>query len=160
MRSLTPITEADIDQVLAIERNSFKWPWNRESLLKEFMRKDAYNYAVRYNNSPQDKHVADAFDIIAYICFRMIADEMHILKMAVTPGWRHQGIALWLLEKSLEDAVKKGAKVTYLEVRPSNNPAIGLYNKTGFRVVGKLPNYYSETREDALVMMKNLKEEI
>ncbi len=99
-------------------------------------------------------------DIIAYICFRMIADEMHILKIAVAPEWRHQGIALWLLEKSLENAVKKGAEVTYLEVRPSNNPAIGLYNKAGFRVVGKRPNYYSETREDALVMIKYLKEGI
>jgi ribosomal-protein-alanine N-acetyltransferase len=160
LRSLTPITEADIDRILVIERNSFKRPWSRESLLREFAHKDACNYSVRCNNSSRDDRMLNTVDIIAYICFRIIADKMHIMKIAVAPEWRHQGIALWLLEKSLENAVKKGAEVTYLEVRPSNYPAIGLYNKTGFRIVGKQPNYYSETREDALVMIKNLKEEI
>lgn len=156
MWSLSRITEEDIDEVLAIERVSFGSPWSRGALLSEFGRKDACNYAVRCSDLSGDKPVLDASGIIAYICCRMIADEMHILKIAVSPGWRHKGVALWLLETCLAQAAKKGAGATFLEVRPSNLAAIGLYSKLGFDIVARRPRYYPETREDALVMTKNL----
>jgi len=85
---------------------------------------------------------------------------MYILKIAVTPKRQRQGIATWLLRKSFLLASEKNARVAFIDVRPSNVPAIKLYKKLGFQTVGIRPNYYTETREDALVMRKRLKEEI
>jgi ribosomal-protein-alanine N-acetyltransferase len=81
---------------------------------------------------------------------------MHILKVAVTPALRGQGIASWLLERCFKLSVEHGARSAHLEVRPSNRPAVGLYRKLGFEVIGKRPKYYSDTKEDALLMMKIL----
>jgi ribosomal-protein-alanine N-acetyltransferase len=83
---------------------------------------------------------------------------MHVLKIAVTPQWRSLGIASWLLEKSLSVNKNKGIAKSFLEVRTSNIPAIGLYQKLGFKVIGRRPHYYSDTQEDALVMINHLKE--
>ena len=85
---------------------------------------------------------------------------MYILKIAVTPKKQRQGIASWLLRKSFGLAAEKDTQLVFLDVRPSNVPAIKLYKKLGFQTVGIRPNYYSETKEDALVMRKRLKEEI
>lgn len=157
---LTPITEEDIDRVYDIEQSSFPLPWSRELLLQEILRKGAHNYVVKRSDVSENRASCEPVDTIAYVCFRIIADEMHIMKIAVAPDWRRKGVALWLLEKSLEIALEKGAMLTFLEVRPSNHSAIKLYNKLGFKTVGKRLNYYSGTREDALVMMRTLKEEI
>jgi ribosomal-protein-alanine N-acetyltransferase len=151
---LIAITEADIDAILAIEAHSFPRPWGRISFLNELSCKDAGNFAVKYNDFNGHEK------IIAYISFRLVAGEMHILKIAVAPKWRCQGVASWLMNKSLAMAVEKGTRVAYLEVRPSNDLALMLYNKLGFQAIAKRPNYYSETSEDALVMEKKLWEVI
>jgi ribosomal-protein-alanine N-acetyltransferase len=86
---------------------------------------------------------------------------MHIFKIAVKDNWRRLGIASRLLDNSLKDVSKKKVDNALLEVRVSNIPAISFYSKRGFISVGRRPNYYSysNTKEDALLMMKNLKEE-
>jgi len=95
---------------------------------------------------------------VAYIFFRLVVDEMHILKIAVAPEWRCRGIASVLMKKSMELADTKGCNAAYLEMRPANTAAVTLYRKLGFCVIGKRTNYYSETGEDALVMCKKLRE--
>ncbi|MFC1817323.1 ribosomal protein S18-alanine N-acetyltransferase [Thermodesulfobacteriota bacterium] len=148
-RYLIAITEADIDAILAIEEHSFERPWERLSFLNELSCKDAINFAVKYNDFNGHEQ------IIAYIYFRLVDAEMHILKIAVAPKWRCQGVATWLMNKSLALAEENDTRMAYLEVRPSNNLAIKLYTKLGFEAIAKRPNYYSETSEDALVMSKN-----
>jgi ribosomal-protein-alanine N-acetyltransferase len=152
LKVFTAITESDIDAILPIESLSFQRPWGRRSFLSELGLPGAENLAVRRTDpdSPQR--------IVAYIFFRLVADEMHILKIAVAPVWRCQGIATDLMEISLELADNKGCRAAYLEVRPANNAAVMLYRKLGFSVIGKRANYYSETGEDALVMRKELRE--
>ena len=147
---LTNIQPDDISNILRIERQAFISPWSRDALLNEFSCQGACNYMV---HSSHDRNV-----IIAYGFFRLIVQELHILKIAVAQDWRGCGIALWLLSECLQQAGKSGAVNAYLEVRPSNRPAIKLYQKLGFQAIGRRPNYYPETGEDALVMMKNLKE--
>ena len=146
------MVEADIDAILAIERQSFQRIWHRPSFLGELVCDYAYPYTIRCGegNNPAQ--------IIAYICFRVISDEMHLLRIAVVPQWRRRGVASKLLDKCFSLALEKGAGSAILEVRPSNISAISLYRKLGFHLVEKRINYYTETGEDALIYKKNLKE--
>ena len=148
------MTSADLEAILEIEQNSFRWPWSRISFKSELQRQNAFNYVVKTNNDATHPQV------VAYVILRLIVDELHILKIAVTPPWRGQGIATWLLNQCFKRGAKRGAKSIYLEVRTSNIPAVGLYQKLGFKVITKRPRYYTDTKEDALVMMKNLKEDV
>ena len=151
---LTGIHPADINPIMEIEQDSFARPWNRLSFLGELRSEHAYSYMVKSIDDSQ------ADRVIAYVFFRLIEEELHILKIAVTPNWRARGVASWLLKKCLSAGLVLGATSAFLEVRPSNKSAMGLYRKRGFRIIGRRPNYYTDTREDALVLMKKLKEDI
>jgi ribosomal-protein-alanine N-acetyltransferase len=88
----------------------------------------------------------------------MTLDEIHLLKIAVAPRWRRRGIATWLLGFCFGLAQRRNARKVYLEVRRSNGSAIDLYDKVGFQIIGTRPKYYTDTGEDALIMMKSLEE--
>lgn len=137
--------ESDISGMLEIENISFSQPWKAGSFLDELACKDARNYVLKYG------------EVMGYICFRMLFGEMHIFRIAVRHEWRHNGIASLMLEKSLNSACKEGAESAFLEVRQSNIPALALYRKFGFDIIGKRPGYYPETGEDGIVLMKRLK---
>ena len=151
---LANMTSADLKAILEIEQISFRWPWGRISFESELQRQNAFNYIVKSNND------ASLEQVIAYVILRLIVDELHILKIAVKPAWRGQGIATWLLEQCFKLGGERGAESIRLEVRTSNIPAVGLYQKLGFKVIANRPRYYTDTKEDALIMMKNLKEDI
>jgi ribosomal-protein-alanine N-acetyltransferase len=151
---LAAINPDDISPILDIEKDSFSWPWNRISFVGELACKQAYNFTVKCLNGTDDQQV------IGYIFCRLVENELHILRIAIEPNWRSRGIASWLLKRCVGLACEKGATAAFLEVRPSNQNAISLYRKQGFRVIGKRPNYYTDTREDALVLLKNLKEDL
>ena len=152
MGVFTAITESDIDAILSIESLSFQRPWERRAFLSELGLPGAESLAVRQTDFDGRQR------IVAYIFFRWVADEIHILKIAVAPEWRCRGIAAALMEESLVLAETNGCSMAYLEVRPANTAAVMLYHKLGFSVIGKRTNYYSETGEDALVMRKKLRE--
>ncbi len=147
------ISKNDINQILEIEKISFDRPWSHSSFVNELLCKQAFMYAAKRQNAD------DLDQIIAYLCFRLYENEMHILKIAVQHKWRRHGVASRLLERYLKDASKK-TEAAFLEVRFSNTPAIAFYNKLGFTLIGRRPGYYSDSNgtEDALLMMKVLKE--
>ena len=147
---MAPMGQGDLDQVLAIEQSLFATPWNRLSYENELASRHAHSYIVKSRTENNNSY------IIAYTCFHLVADEMHLLKIAVHDNFQQKGIASWLLKKSLDIAVKRGAEKAFLEVRPTNTNAIGLYKKAGFFPVGIRKGYYAETKEDALVMMIKL----
>lgn len=144
----------ELEPILAIEQRSFRWPWGRLSFEGELSCQNACNYIVKSGANGIGNQV------IAYAFFRRAADELHLLKIAVSPAWRGLGIATRLLERCFAISAKQGATSVHLEVRPSNTPAIGLYQKLGFEVIGRRHKYYAETKEDAVLMIKNLKEEL
>ena len=149
---LGAMVETDIDAVLAIERQSFQRIWQRSAFMGELDCDYAHAFTLRCeteNNAPQ---------IIAYICYRIITNEMHLLRIAVAPQWRRRKVASKLLATCFSLAHKNGAESAILEVRPSNKSAISLYHKLGFHLVERRKNYYTETREDALIFKKKLKE--
>jgi ribosomal-protein-alanine N-acetyltransferase len=152
---LGTINQADeLDPILAIEQCSFRWPWGRLSFEGELSCQNSCNYIVKSCAGGAGEQV------VAYAFFRLAADELHLLKIAVTPAWRGQGIATRLLERCFAISAKQGATSVHLEVRPTNTAAIELYLKLGFEVIGRRHRYYADTKEDALLMMKNLKEEL
>jgi ribosomal-protein-alanine N-acetyltransferase len=151
---LAHIDHADLEPILAIEQNSFRWPWGRLSFEGELRSPNGCNCAVK------STEVKNGGQVIAYAFWHLVVDEVHVLKVAVTPAWRGQGLASRLLERCFAASVEQGVKSAHLEVRPSNIPAIELYQKLGFKLVGRRPKYYSDSKEDALLMMKVLKEDL
>jgi len=154
--------ESDLEAILEIEQQSFNRPWNRISFLEELSHAYSFHYVVRLSSdshfSPLTSHFPlPASQLIAYIFFHIIADEMEILKIAADPRIRGRGIGFRMVAESLRLAEQKGAVTSFLEVRESNRPAVNLYHKSGFQIIGRRPGYYPETKEDALVMMKMLK---
>lgn len=139
---LTQITEDDLDAVLEIERLSFTTPWSRRLFLDELA-----NPNSRIVLAKDDMGV-----VLGYICFWIVVDEAHILKVVVHPAFRRQGIARRLLSHLLEYAEEKGVNCFALEVRHLNKAAMELYKGFGFEVAGVRKGYYADTGEDAVLM--------
>jgi ribosomal-protein-alanine N-acetyltransferase len=136
-------TEADLDAVCAIERLSSPSPWPRQAFVDELARPWARLEVLRH---PATGRVA------AFCNYWLVADELHILNVAVLPEERRRGHAARLLRHILEQAARGKVRVLSLEVRVSNLAAANLYRKFGFREVGLRPKYYADSGEDALLM--------
>lgn len=89
---------------------------------------------------------------VGFIVTWFVGDEVHILNVAVDPGWRRRGIGGGLVQRVLEAAAEAGAAFVTLEVRVGNAPAIGLYERMGFVLVGRRKGYYQDNGEDALLL--------
>ncbi len=150
---ISTVNRGDLELILAIEKLSFQWPWERISFEGELSCQNALSYVVKSAETGREDQ------IIAYAFLRRAADELHILKIAVAPAQRGQGIAACILNRCFTISAQQGADSVHLEVRPSNVPAMKLYEKLGFKVIGRRPNYYADSKEDALMMIKNLKED-
>jgi [ribosomal protein S18]-alanine N-acetyltransferase len=148
--SLDRMRPEDLDEVLGIERASFSMPWSRGAFL----------YEMQQNRVARCWVAREATGRVAgYLCLWEVADEVHITNVAVRPELRRRGIARSLLGSVLDDARGRRFKIVVLEVRPSNQHAVSLYESFGFRVVGRRRGYYYDTGEDALVMEVGLRGE-
>ena len=140
----------DLDEVLSIERASFRTPWSKGAFLYELKKNRAARcWVARGATVP-------APVIVGYLCLWEIGPEIHITNLAVHPGWRRQGVARALLGITIEDARRRHLRLAILEVRPTNTEALKLYEGHGFRVIGRRKGYYFDTGEDALVMEADL----
>lgn len=140
------MTEADLEEVLAIETVSFPLPWSRQHFLDELSSSLSFPLVAR--------KTGDA--IAGYICCRIVLDEGSILNVAVSPGFRGKGIGRLLVKTALIEMQARGAAFVTLEVRPTNRPALSLYESLGFVVTGKRKAYY-ENGEDAVLMEYEMK---
>ncbi|MCL2415675.1 MAG: ribosomal protein S18-alanine N-acetyltransferase [Defluviitaleaceae bacterium] len=135
-----------LDDVYKIEEESFSIPWSRDSFTEEIFRTNAI-YVVALI----DKQV------VGYGGMWHIINEGHITNIAVEEKSRKMGIGDAIIKK-LEYIAKSLDMIGLtLEVRMNNAPAQRLYLRNGFEVEGIRKNYYSDTKEDALVMWKNFK---
>jgi ribosomal-protein-alanine acetyltransferase len=80
-------------------------------------------------------------------------DQLHLVTIAVDPGWQRRGVAALLLLRCVELAEEAALSSIALEVRPANTGARALYERFGLREVGRLRRYYSDTGEDAVLML-------
>lgn len=147
--ALAPMTDADIPRVLEIERASFRTPWPT----------DAYRHELKENRLATYL-VARVDDwLVGFAGMWVILDEAHITTIAVDPALRGQHIGERLLLALIDAALERGARWMTLEVRRSNLAAQHLYRKYAFREIGTRKAYYSDNREDAIVMWTgNLRE--
>lgn len=151
IRTLTPIairamTLDDLPEVLAIDQLSFPSPWPERSYRYELTENRASTLLVA------DREEDGQRSVVGYLGYWLIADEVHISTLAVHPDHRGQGIGRRLLQDGLRSARVRGARMATLEVRPSNEVAVGLYRTFGFVVVGRRSGYYRDNGEDALLM--------
>lgn len=136
---------ADLKAVHAIEKVSFPTPWSRWTFLAELTQSLGY-FLVAGPAPPQ------SWQLWGYIVYRLVADEMHILNLAVHPEKRRRGVARAMLAEALRRSRIAGARQAWLEVRPSNSTALALYTSFGFKEVGRRPRYYEDTQEDAILL--------
>ena len=139
---IEPMRLADLPAVQAIEQASFTTPWPPHAYRSELESNRLATYVVA--------RVGDT--VVGYAGMWLMVDEAHITTFAIHPAWRRRRIGERLLLSLLDLAVDRRARDATLEVRLSNLAARRLYEKYGFRPVGLRPNYYSDDREDALVM--------
>jgi len=90
-------------------------------------------------------------EVVGYLIFRVILDELHFMNLAVRPSWQRRGLGAALVYFALQAGRQRGVSKSTLEVRASNVRAQKLYQKFGFKMVGRRPNYYAAPKEDALL---------
>ena len=141
---IVPMTADHLDEVAELERICFSAPWSRNMLAEEL------------NNALSAMLVAldDSGRVVGYAGVQVILDEGYITNVAVRPECRRQGIAGKLLDVFLNFAQGNQLAFLTLEVRASNEAAIILYGRHGFRGVGRRRNYYEHPREDAIIMTR------
>lgn len=136
------MTEQDIPSVVGIEEEAFPIPWTQEIFEHEM---NGNNYA-HYIVAVED-------DIVIGHCgMWIVLDECHITNVAVRKSLRGQGIGEGLMKEAIRLCKEMNVKLMTLEVRVSNLVAQNLYRKMEFQDGGIRKNYYSDDREDALVM--------
>jgi ribosomal-protein-alanine N-acetyltransferase len=135
----------DVDQILEIEKLCFPVPWSRESFLSE-LRNPLAHYLV----------AQEGFVLQGYAGIWLIFDEGHITNVAVHPRARGKRIGELLLTNTLALVKASGVVSVTLEVRPSNDAALALYRRMGFKEAGLRRGYYSDNGEDALIMARDI----
>ena len=138
------LKKEQLADVAELEKANFSEPWSEDALTLLLT-----DRAVGYG-------LTDGECVVAYGSLLYAPDEGQILNLAVDAAYRKKGYATAILSALEADAREHDAKALFLEVRASNLPAIRLYEKHGFAVVGKRPDFYRAPLEDALVMKKDL----
>lgn len=142
-----PMRADDIDAVMAIERAVYSFPWTRGNFI-DGLRAGYCAWLLRAG--PRGW----VGSLIAYSLVMVAVDEAHLLNLSVDAGHQRAGAGWRMLEWMAQQAREHGARSMFLEVRPSNLPALRLYERYGFRNIGCRRGYYPahEGREDAIVM--------
>lgn len=141
-----PMSEADIERVGFIEKDAYEFPWTLDLF------QDCVKIGYCCSVLEQDGKV------LGYGVMYAAAQEAHILNICITPDLHNNGLGQVLLDHLLDLATAQSASVIFLEVRPSNQPALKIYRRAGFSIVGQRRDYYPTKfgREDALVLVKQL----
>lgn len=141
---LLRVTPELLDGLAEIEQAAFSHPWSAEAL-QLLCGDTAFGFAVTEGGVP-----------VAYGGMLTVLDEGQITNIATHPAHRRRGYAARVLEALLFEARQRSIAFVTLEARESNTPAIALYEKFGFRTVGRRPRFYTDPVETALVMQCNL----
>jgi ribosomal-protein-alanine N-acetyltransferase len=140
-----PMTTADLDEVMVIERTSFRFPWSTGFFLQELQMACARSILAETDGR-----------IIGYVLYWLVPGAVDIHNIAVHVDVRGRGLGHLLLEKVLAEARRQSVPRVTLEVRKSNLSAQKLYESMGFLTKGIRKGYYSDDGEDALAMTLEL----
>ena len=143
---IVKMNESHVVSVAAIEKECFgPAAWSERSVASELINKLALWLVA-----------VEGDTVAGYIGSQTVCDETDMMNVAVTAAFRRQGIAEKLVNALVAELQAMDSHCLTLEVRASNAPAIGLYEKLGFTQVGLRKNYYRNPREDALILRKEL----
>lgn len=134
---------SDAGELAELDKKCFKIPWHEQSFVNEFNNEIAIYFIARENG------------IIGYAGFWNVSGEGCITNVAVLEEYRRRHIGSSLMEAMIKKAEELKLSLLTLEVRKSNIAAQNLYEKYGFEIIGERKNYYSDNREDALIMTRN-----
>lgn len=144
MEKVRDMVLGDVDDVLEIEKKCFSIPWTREAFAMEIKKNKLSRYIV----------VQEDHQVVAYGGMWMILDEAHITNIAVHPEYRGKGYGKRIVKALIDRAREEGIFKITLEVRKSNEAALNLYKKYGFKACGIRPRYYQDNGEDGVIMWK------
>jgi [ribosomal protein S18]-alanine N-acetyltransferase len=135
------LTYADLPQVVAIERRAFTTPWSLAMFVLELSKPSGVCLAADVET-----------ELTGYLVCSRYEEVWHLMNVAVDPDRRRRGIATALIGALLERVGRDGQLT--LEVRRSNDGAIALYERFGFRAAGVRRRYYADNGEDAVIMWR------
>lgn len=141
-----PMTPADLEGVMEVERLSYLTPWSQDAFLSEMMQ----TYTI-YLVAKEGERV------VGIAGMHVVWEDAHVTNIAVHPLYRGRGLGERMMQELMERACRRGARRMTLEVRASNTTAQNLYRKLGFTTApGAIrKGYYTDTNEDAVVMWKD-----
>jgi ribosomal-protein-alanine N-acetyltransferase len=139
---------SDLRTIEAIERRSYPTPWSRSMFAGELAKPSSICLGAFDLDGESGR-------LIGYLIVSRYVDAWHVMNIAVDPDHRGRGIATMVLERLFELTVDDARRGYTLEVRVSNATAIGLYERLGFESRGIRRGYYTDNREDALIMWKD-----
>ncbi len=146
--AFAPMTAADVDEVHALECSVFPHPWSRTNFTDSL----ASGYDAWTVRGPGGL-------LAGYYLLMYAVDEAHLLDVAVAAGRQRQGLGRHLLDRIGKRAKEQGMDSILLEVRPTNERALAVYRRYGYREIGRRKGYYpahAGLREDAIVMRLDL----
>ena len=143
------MSEHDLLEIVEIEEQSGLSRWGWAAYYAELQ---SGNRELMLVARPTRSSTIQSGPIAGYIVARETAGELHINNVAVRAEYRRRGIGAALLERVIQEARLRKANTAFLEVRSANYAAQALYQKCGFHAIAQRANYYSEPREDAVVM--------
>jgi [ribosomal protein S18]-alanine N-acetyltransferase len=136
----------DLAAIEEIERTSYPTPWSRSMFASELAKPSSICLGAIE---------AEREELVGYLIISRYVDAWHVMNIAVAPEYRRRGIARSLMERLFEVTARDARRGYTLEVRVSNEAAIRLYEELGFKTRGVRRGYYTDNREDALIMWKD-----
>ena len=134
----------DLSAIERIEQRSYPTPWSRSMFAGELAKPSSICVGA-----------FDAENLAGFLIISRYVDAWHVMNVAVSPEYRRRGIATMMLDRLFELTAGDGRRGYTLEVRVSNTDAIRLYERVGFKARGIRRGYYTDNREDALIMWKD-----
>jgi ribosomal-protein-alanine N-acetyltransferase len=141
-----PLRMRDLGAIEGIERRAYPTPWSRSMFASELAKASSVCLGAFDEESDQ---------LLGYLIIARYVDAWHVMNIAVEPDYQRRGIATMLMEELFELTSTDGRRGYTLEVRVSNAGAIKLYERLGFKGRGVRRGYYTDNREDALIMWKD-----
>lgn len=137
------MSASHVDAIAELEKRCFSDPWSVNSITSEL-------------NNPLSLWLVavDGQKLAGYVGSQSVLGWADMMNIAVAPEYRRRGIGERLIIELIQKLQENRVTCLTLEVRASNDPAIGLYEKMGFSQVGRRPNYYHNPKEDALILRK------
>jgi ribosomal-protein-alanine N-acetyltransferase len=138
---------SDLNAIEAIEQMAYPTPWSRSMFASELAKPTSICLGA-----------FEGQELVGYVINSRYVDAWHVMNVAVDPEHQRRGVATALLERLFELTRDDERRGYTLEVRVSNEDAIGLYEKLGFESRGTRRGYYTDNREDALIMWRDARQ--